>query len=64
MSIHDGAQAGTGGELSEGHAEELVEAGEGLHTVIAALARDAAVERVQREVVHQLREHEATGMHD
>ena len=51
-------QAATAGDLSEGHAEELIEAGEGADPAVAAIALNTAMERVERQVVHHLGEDE------
>ncbi len=55
--------ATTVGELRERHAEELIEARKGAHPAVAAVALDAALERVERQVVHHLREDELAGVH-
>ena len=60
----DIAQAPAGGELSERHTEELVEAGEGLDPAIATVAPDASVEPASWQEVHQLGEDESALMHD
>ena len=59
----DVAEALPVGELSEGQAEELVEAREAADLVLALVAGDAAPELGEREEVHQLREDQASGMH-
>ena len=45
----DVAQRLAGGQLSEGHGEELVEAGEALHLVIAAMRLDATAKGTQKD---------------
>ena len=59
----DVAQALAESQLGERHAQELVEAGEGLHPVVAAVAPHAAAKGLRRQVVHELREHESARMH-
>jgi hypothetical protein len=51
-------------ELSEGQREELAEAGEALHFVIASIALYATMELEERKEVHDLREDGSSGMHD
>ena len=51
------------GQLREGHAEVLVETREPLDLVLAGIAHDAAVKRVQRQMFHHLREHELAQVH-
>ena len=51
------------GQLGEGHSEELVGAGERMHTMRPAVPRDAPLERAPRDHVHELREDRATGGH-
>ena len=59
----DVAQALPVGQLGEGHAAELVEAGERLDLVMAPVAPDAAPQRVHGEMFHHLGEDEAVGVH-
>ena len=59
----DVAQALAIGQLREGHAQVLVETREPLDLVLARVARDAAMERVQRQMLHHLREHELAQVH-
>ena len=60
----DVAQAFPVGELGEGQAQELVEAGEGFDFVVAAVACDTTPEGVHGQVGHELREDEIAGIHD
>ena len=60
----DIAQAFPVGELGEGEAQELIEAGEGFDFVVAAIACDATPEGVHGQVGHELREDEIAGVHD
>lgn len=50
----DIAQALAVGELGEGQAEELVEAGKGLDVAVAVITPDAAAEAVHGQVGHEL----------
>ena len=50
-------------QLRKGHREELVQTGEVLHFVIAAMRCHAAAERGNRQMGHDLREHEHSLMH-
>jgi len=59
----DVAQALAIGELRKGHAQILVETAEALELVLAAIARDAASQAVQRQVADDLRENEPAGIH-
>lgn len=59
----DVAQALAIGQLREGHAEVLVETRESLDLVLAGIAHDAAVKRVQWQMLHHLREHELAQVH-
>ena len=59
----DIAQRLAPGQLGEGHGEELVEAGELLHLVIAAVHCHAAAKRGQGQMGHDLRKHEHALMH-
>ena len=57
------AQAFTAGELGEGHRHELIEAGEGMDPVIAAMALHDAREFAAGEEVEQLGEDDSSGVH-
>lgn len=59
----DVAQALAIGQLREGHAQVLIEAREALDLVLGLVARDAATKRVQRQVLHQLRENRLARVH-
>lgn len=59
----DIAQALASAELGEGHAEKLIEAGEALHVAIPVVALHGPTKRTQRQVIHELCEHEATLVH-
>jgi len=59
----DVAQALAIGQLREGHAEVLIETREPLDLVLAGIPRDAAVKRVQRQMLHHLREYELAQVH-
>lgn len=59
----DVAQALAIGELGEGHAEELVPAGEAAHAVITAVVVYTALEGPVRSILHQLGEEGATLVH-
>ena len=50
----DIANALTLGELSESHAQVLVETGEAFDLVVTAVARDATAKRMEGEKVHHL----------
>ena len=60
----DIAQALAMGELGEGHAEELVEAGKGLDVAVAVIALDATAEGFHGQVGHDLGKDELTGRHE
>jgi len=60
----DIAQTLAEGELRKGHAEVLVETGEGLRVTVAVVARHTAPEGVNRQMVDDLRENEPAGVHD
>ncbi len=51
------------GELRKRHAQILVQAGEGLDLVVAAIAGHASAECVQRQMVDKLRKDELAGVH-
>ena len=51
------------GQLCEGHAQELIQAGEGLHFELAPIADDATAEGRQRKMLHQLRKHQLASVH-
>ena len=51
------------GELGEGHAQELIPAGEAPQPVIAAVARDASAKLSIGKESDQLREHDAAKVH-
>src|SRR5579864_5261866 len=59
----DVAQALAIGQLREGHREVLVETREPLDLVLAGIAHDAAMKRVQRQMLQHLREHELAQVH-
>jgi hypothetical protein len=50
-------------QLCEGHAQELIQAGEGLHFELAPIAGDATAEGSQRQMLHQLRKHQLALVH-
>jgi hypothetical protein len=54
----DVAQRLAVGQLSKGHGQELVHAGEVLNFVIASVLGNAAAKRAQRQEGHELRENE------
>jgi hypothetical protein len=58
------AQAIAIGELGERHAAELVLAAEALDKAVAAVAVDRAPQRVERQMLHELREHQLALVHD
>jgi len=60
----DVAQAFAIGELSEGHAEELIPAGKGFDFVVALVAFDALAEFVGGEKLQELRENGFVGVHE
>ena len=60
----DVAEAFAEGELGEGQAEELIAAGESARSAVAVVAADAGVELVTGQELHQLGEHQRTGVHD
>ena len=57
------AQTVAVGELRERHTAKLVLAAETLHPAIAAEPLDTTAQRVQRQVVHQLRENDLALVH-
>ena len=57
------AQVAKAAYLSEGHIEELIQAGEGAYATVAAVALDAAMQGVERQVVHELSKDELSGTH-
>jgi hypothetical protein len=59
----DVAQALSISQLREGHAEVLVETRKPLDLVLAGITHDTAVKRVQRQMLHHLREHELAQVH-
>ena len=59
----DVAQALAVGELGEGHAQVLIEAGKALHLVMAAIALDTAPEAMKGKVVDQLCENDSARVH-
>jgi hypothetical protein len=59
----DVAQTLSVSQLREGHAQVLVEAGEALDLVFACVTRDTAPQRGQRQMLHQLCEHELALVH-
>jgi hypothetical protein len=60
----DVAQALAPGELSEGHAQKLIETREALGVAVAIVPGHRATKGVQRQVLHELRENISTLMHD
>lgn len=58
------AQALPVGQLREGHAQILVETGEVLDLVLAAVACDTATKRGQRQMRHDLRKNEFARVHE
>jgi hypothetical protein len=52
----DVAQALPPGELTKGHAQKLIEAGEALGVAVAIVPSHRAKKGVQRQVLHELRE--------
>ena len=50
-------------QLCEGHAQKLVQAGEPLDLVLALIPGHAATKRGQRQMLHQLREHQLAMIH-
>src|ERR1700743_287873 len=60
----DVAQALAPGELGEGHAQVLIQAGEALDVTIPAVLDYQPAERVQRTMLHELREHILALVHD
>ena len=59
----DIAQTFPEGQLGEGHAEELVPAGERLGPMIAAISGNALAELVDRQVLDELREDGPSAVH-
>jgi len=59
----DVPQALAVGQLSEGHAEILLEAGELFDLVVAVVTIDALMENMERKMLHHLRENELAGVH-
>ena len=59
----DVAQRLAVGQLSKGHGQELVHAGEILNLVIASVLGNAAAKRAQRQEGHELRENELALVH-
>src|SRR5208337_3144986 len=51
------------GQLSERHAQELIQAREGLHLERPSIAGDATTEGGQRKMLHQLRKHQLASVH-
>ena len=51
------------GQLSEGHAQELIQTREGLHFERAPIAGDAMAKGGQRKMLHQLRKHQLASVH-
>jgi len=51
------------GQLSEGHAQVLVETEELLDFEVASVTVDALVESVERKMLHDLRENKFSGVH-
>jgi hypothetical protein len=59
----DVAQRFAVGQLSKGHGQELVHAGEVLNLVMASVLGNAAAKRAQRQGVHELRENKLALVH-
>ena len=59
----DVAQAVPVGQLSKGHAQELIEAGELARAIVASVLADAAVEIALRQEGHELGEQKLPGVH-
>ena len=59
----DVAQAAPVGELGEGHAPVLIRTCECLDIAVPAISRDTAAERVPWQVLHDLGENQAAGIH-
>jgi hypothetical protein len=59
----DVAQRLAVGQLSKGHGQELVQAGEVLNLVIASVLGNAAAKRAQRQERHELRKNELALVH-
>jgi hypothetical protein len=59
----DVAQTGSISQLSESHAEKLIEAGEPARAIIATILADAAIEISLRKEGHELGEHELSRVH-
>jgi hypothetical protein len=51
------------GELSKGHAEELIETGEGSDTILASIMSHTFVEFVFRQDIHELRKDDSPTVH-
>jgi len=51
------------GQLCEHHAQELIQAPEGLHLELSPIAGDATAEGGQRKMLHQLRKHQLASVH-
>jgi hypothetical protein len=51
------------GQLSERHAQELIQVRKGLHFERASIADDATTEGGQRKMLHQLRKHQLASVH-
>ena len=60
---YDVAQALSSGELSESHADELVETGEGTDTAVALVTLHTGEETTPGKEVQKLREDDAACMH-
>ena len=59
----DIAETVSTGQLSKGHAEKLIEAGEPPDTIIALVLADTAIEIALRQRVHEMREEILPGVH-
>ena len=60
----DVAQALAVGQLGEGHAEILIEAGKALDLVVAAIAFDTTAEAMKRQLIDELCEDELARVHE
>ncbi len=59
----DVAQALAVGELGEGHAQVLIEAGKALDPMLAPIPTNTASEGMHRQMVHELRKDELASVH-
>ena len=59
----DVAQALPVGQLREGHAQELIEMRKGEGRIAPGILAHASPEGMQRQMIHELREHQLSRMH-